>query len=110
MTSLVVREKVEEAVGVVSDCAQTCEACAQRCMNDPSMLDCARICLDCATVCDALTVLLARESSSYPLLSGVCADICDACATEGEKVDVYHSRTCAQACRRCAEACRSLAA
>jgi hypothetical protein len=105
MTTQLVTGKVKEALGVVSDCAQT-----RDCMNDPSMVDCARICLDCATVCAATAVLLARESKSYRTLCRVCADICDACAKECEKFDVEHCRVCARACRRCAEECRSLAA
>lgn len=110
MTTLLATEKMQEALGVVSDCAQTCEACAQRCLNDPSMVDCARVCLDCATVCSTMIVLLARESRWYRSLSPICADVCDACASECEKFNVYHCRICAQACRRCAEECRSLAA
>lgn len=110
MTTLLATEKMQEALGIVSDCAQTCEACAQRCLNDPSMVDCARVCLDCATVCATMIVLLARESRWYRSLSPICADVCDACASECEKFNVYHCRICAQACRRCAEECRSLAA
>ena len=61
MTTLLATEKVRKALGAVSDCAQTCEACAQRCLSDPSMTHCTRVCLDCATVCATMIILLARE-------------------------------------------------
>src|SRR5258708_7399903 len=110
MATQLVTDKVKAALDAVSDCVQTCEACAQQCMNDPSMLDCARTCLDCATVYSARVVLLARESKFYPAFCRLCADICGACATECEKYDVEHCRVCARVCRRCAEECRRLAA
>ncbi len=110
MATQLVTAKVKTALDVVSECAQTFEACAQDCINDPAMLDCARICLDCATVCGACVVLLARESRYSSPICRLCADICDACAKECYKFDVDHCRVCAQVCRRCAEECRRLAA
>jgi hypothetical protein len=55
--------------------------------------------------------LLARNSDYYDQLCRICADACDACATECEQYDDDDfMRGCAQACRRCAEECRRLAA
>ena len=110
MATQLVAGKVKAGLDVVSECAQTCEACALRCMNDSSMLDCARTCLDCAVVCQALVTLLARESRFYRAFCRLCADICEACANECAKFDVDHCRVCAETRRRCTTECRRLAA
>ncbi len=77
MATPLVARKLQAGLDVLSDCVQTCEAFAQCCINDPSMLDCARMCLDCATICQACVTLLARESHFYPALCRICADVCE---------------------------------
>lgn len=37
MATQLVADNVKAGLDVLTDCAETCEACAQRCINDPSV-------------------------------------------------------------------------
>lgn len=90
-----------------AECATACEFCVGEHIGDKEMAECLRLCIDCADFCAVDMRLLARNSRSSPALCGLCADACDAYATECDRFD---SRRCTEACRKCAGACRQLAA
>ena len=52
---------------------------------------------------------MSRDSEYVKQICNVCADICDACAKEGERyTDMNHCQKCAQVCKRCAKECRKM--
>ena len=66
-----------------------------------------RLLHDCAQICQTSADFMLRTSHYHGLTCGVCAEVCQACAQECERLvagdDVM--RQCADACRQCAESC-----
>ncbi|MDW7617254.1 four-helix bundle copper-binding protein [Peribacillus simplex] len=52
---------------------------------------------------------MARGSTYSKALCQLCADVCDACATECARFEDDHCKRCAEACRQCATECRKMA-
>lgn len=104
-------------VQTTSDCAKACEECATACIqmgdadargHDMTLcITLTRDCADIATLCGRLT---ARGSQFMQSFMNVCAEACEACATECEKHadHMAHCKACAEACRKCADECRSM--
>ena len=92
MASELTEARFRSALDALSECVQTCTACANECIRgvDASMVECARLCLDCAQVCATCVRLLAADSSVYRQYCGLCAEICEACAAECGKFDIDH--------------------
>lgn len=81
-------------------------------MNEPepqAFRDCMRSTLDCAAICRLVAELIARDSRFTREMYLVCAQVCDATASECEKHAADHCRVCAQMCRTCASDCRRMA-
>ena len=92
-------------------CADACDHCAAACLREPDpkpMARCVALDMDCAATCRLAAGYMARGSEFAGALCGICADVCEACATECERHDMDHCRACAQACRRCAAECRRM--
>ncbi len=93
-------------------CAEACEFCATSDLNEPDVklvLSCAQINRECAEVCWTSASLMSMDSQFAKQFCRLCADICDACATECERHNIDHCKRCAQACHSCAEECRRMA-
>ncbi|CAN5559710.1 four-helix bundle copper-binding protein [soil metagenome] len=105
---------------LMDQCLQRCAAvvqaagqCADSCLSGgqaDTMQQCIRLCLDAATISGACAELMARDSSFSGQACGVCAEVCEACATECERHDGDNLQQCAEACRACAHTCRQMAA
>ncbi len=100
------------------ECAEACERCvtANLDMGDQDskhhdMTACIKLCRDCADICTLCGRLEARGSQFMKQYMQLCADVCEACATECEKHADHHAhcKVCAEACRRCAAECREMA-
>jgi hypothetical protein len=101
------------------DCADLCHACHRACVDammyslgrggafaDPDHI---RLLADCIQLTAATADFLLRESPIAGAVCGVCAEACDACATECETYnDERPLSLCARLCRRCAAACQGL--
>ena len=99
-------------------CIESCLACYQSCLGE-SMTHCLesggkhvepahfRLMSTCAEICRTAAHLMLIDSSHAKLLCKLCADICDLCAADCEKLDGMEAS--AKACRDCAEACRKMA-
>lgn len=74
------------------------------------MAPCIQLDMECAAICYAAAELMSLGSDRAKELCRLCAEICDACATECEQHDNDHCRECASACRACAKECREMAA
>jgi hypothetical protein len=107
-------------LSVASDCALSCRACAQSCLESPSVGDlvrCIELATDCATACDAAVSAVMRWSpaadsrpDSAIAFLDACALDAAACAEECERHEAFEPcRVCADACRRCQRECIALA-
>ncbi len=108
MTSDEVRECIKDSL----DCYQTCTETIVRCLNmggkhsEPEHLN---LLTDCARICNTNADFMIRNSTYYPQICGVTADICDECADTCDRFDDDFMKECANVCRRCAESCREMA-
>jgi hypothetical protein len=89
------------------EASEICEWCAEECLGDPEMEECARLCRDVADLTSLHARLMARNSRFSQELGAICADACDACAEECERHDAEHCQVCAEVLRECAESCRA---
>lgn len=66
-----------------------------------------KLMLACAETCRTAAHVMIVGSRHAPHLCAECADICDDCASECERLDDMDE--CVRACRICAERCREMA-
>lgn len=102
-----------------SDCIEHCTACSQICFS-MAMNHCLQmggkhvepahftLMINCAKVCETCATLQSTNSEFSFHICQLCADICDACAKDCERVGDMDA--CVTACKRCAESCREMAA
>ncbi|MBE9166326.1 four-helix bundle copper-binding protein [Pleurocapsales cyanobacterium LEGE 06147] len=106
---LLVHQEYQSSFDVAMYCAVECEHCAEACIGNPEMVECARTCLDCAEICRTAATYMVRGSRFIPHLVSACAEICQACAQECEQYNVEHCQKCAKACHEAVEAYRKIA-
>lgn len=70
--------------------------------------DHARLMIDCATICQTAADFMTSGSHFHARVCGVCADVCEACATSCRELDGMES--CVRACSDCAASCREMSA
>jgi hypothetical protein len=113
------RAKLAAAIDALTNCAQTCTACADACLAEDMVAElttCIRTNLDCADVCTATARVLSRRTGYNAAVTRsvleACLVVCHACAEEcGKHATMHeHCRVCAHACRACEKACRELLA
>jgi hypothetical protein len=66
---------------------------------------------DCAAACAASADSMLRSSPRHGRFCAICAEMCDACAQDCERMADGDAtmEECAKICRRCAESCREMA-
>ena len=102
----------QSSIDACMRCAESCEFCATSDLKEQDvkmMASCAQMNRQCAAVCWTSAALMSMDSQFAKQFCNLCADVCDACASECEHHDVDHCKQCAQACRSCAEECRRMA-
>ncbi|WP_123537301.1 four-helix bundle copper-binding protein [Halosimplex salinum] len=92
-----------------NEAAEVSEWCADECLGDAEMEQCARLCRDVADLTSLHARFMARGSSRSGQLAEACADACEECADECEQHDADHCQVCAEVLRECAESCRNMA-
>jgi hypothetical protein len=100
----------------LSRCIDNCLACHRACLE--TFRHCLMrgsehvqalhltLLLDCAEACRSSAEFMLRGSPHHHLTCRVCAELCDLCAIECQRMD--HDE-CARTCRACAETCRRMA-
>ena len=91
------------------EATEVCEWCADECLGDADMEECARLCRDVADLTSLHARFMARGSGYSDHLAAACADACEACADECEQHDADHCQVCADVLRECARSCREMA-
>ena len=105
-------EQFRSCVEACQKCTAECEHCATACLQEPDVsarTRCVQLLRDCADICVLSVQWMARGSSYANKICGLCADTCEACATECARFKDEHCQRCAEACRRCAAECRQMA-
>lgn len=97
------------------NCHRMCEQTALHClhMGGPhASPDHIRMMLDCAQICQTSADFMLRGSAFHHRTCGVCAEICESCAKDCERLanGDQQMQACADACRRCVETCSRMAA
>jgi hypothetical protein len=102
-------------------CISNCMSCAAVCLQTVTYClqqggkhaapDHIRLLEDCVQICKTSADFMLRGSPLHTRTCGVCAEVCDKCASEceGFSGDVV-MKACAETCRRCAESCRKMSA
>lgn len=95
------------------ECHHVCEETISYCLQRGGKhADAAHIKLltDCSDICRMVADFMVRGSQFHTVVCGICADVCQACATDCERFgDDEQICRCAQACRECAGTCRQTA-
>jgi len=102
-------ELMAECIDNCFEAAQACEWCADECLGDSEMEQCARLCRDVADLTTMHARFMARDSNYSQQLATACAGACEECAEECERHDAEHCQVCADVLRDCAETCREMA-
>ncbi|NIC00887.1 four-helix bundle copper-binding protein [Halobacterium sp. R2-5] len=102
-------DEQRECIENCNEAAEVCEWCADECLGESDMEECARLCRDVADLTSLHARFMARSSQYSGDLASVCADACEACAEECDRHDADHCQVCADVLRECAESCRNMA-
>jgi hypothetical protein len=108
------KERFKTCIDACNACATACEHCAAADLKEEQvkmLIDCILMDLECSTICRATVKIMTINGKFADQMCAICAQACDACATECEKhIHMEHCKTCAEQCRKCAGECRKMAA
>mmetsp|Transcript_23632 Transcript_23632/g.33072 ORF Transcript_23632/g.33072 Transcript_23632/m.33072 type:complete len:128 (+) Transcript_23632:323-706(+) len=104
---------LEECAKMCVECASTCSKTETYCImkggahTDPNHLT---LMVDCKEICIVAGDFMIRGSENHSLTCGICAEICEKCANDCQRVDPNDKvmKECAEKCTECAEMCRKL--
>ncbi len=106
---------VQDAIDECQHCHSICVATIRHCLDlGGRHAEAGHITLmsDCAQVCTMAANFMLRNSRFQKQITGLCAQVCHACADDCERLDGEDRmmRECAEACRRCASFCERIPA
>lgn len=96
-------------IEICNEATEVCEWCADECLGESEMEECARLCRDVADIASLHARFMARGSTYSTDLAATCAQVCDACADECAQFEAEHCQVCAEVLRECADSCRQMA-
>ncbi len=111
-SELMVSDEVRECLKDSLDCYQSCTETITRCLTmggKHAEYEHLNLLMDCARICNTNADFILRNSTYYPQICGITADICDECADTCDRFEDDFMKECASVCRRCAESCREMA-
>jgi hypothetical protein len=105
--------------GRMAECIERCLECHKVCIQviaqclhkggEHAAPEHIRLLLDCAEICQTSANFMLRGSEHHTQTCGVCADVCEACTEDCERLGDAMMKQCAEACRRCAASCSEMA-
>jgi hypothetical protein len=101
-------DEERECIELCNEAVEVCEWCADACLGDEEMEECARLCRDVVDLASLHARFMARNSQYSETLAELCAAACEACAEECGKHDAEHCQACADVLPECAQSCRSV--
>jgi hypothetical protein len=107
-----IHHKCAEACG---DCMHACEEAFHHCYRKVTAGDMAHakamhLCVDCGDICGSSVKLVARMSPLMTFTCRACAECCDTCLVECEKLNDRdpEMKTVIESLRLCAKSCRDM--
>jgi hypothetical protein len=105
-----VHERCAEAC---SDCAKECNRAFHHCYEQVASgkvghAKAMHLCVDCGEVCSTAAKLVARISPLMVHTCRACAECCDACFIECEKLNDPEMREVLDSLKKCAAVCREM--
>jgi len=100
-------EEERECIEICNEAAGVCEWCADECLGDEEMEECARLCRDVADIASLHARFMARNSNYSKQLAEALRRRLE-CAEECERHDAEHCQVCAEVLTECAESCRNM--
>jgi len=113
INKVVMNSAYKASIDACLQCAAACDYCASSCLKEldvNQMAKCMQLDMECAAICRTAAQLMSIESDYANAVCQLCADVCNACASECKKHDMDHCQRCAEACSGCAEECSSMIA
>lgn len=101
-------EKERECIENCNEATEIAEWCADQCLGDEEMAECARLCRDVADLTSLHARLMARGSEYDTHLAEACVDACEDCIDECRRHDAEHCQVTADVLEECAETCRDM--
>jgi Domain of Unknown Function (DUF326) len=111
-SEIITTDEVRECIKDSLDCYQNCTETIIKCLSmggKHTKYKHLNLLMDCAKICSTNAEFMLRNSTYYPQICGITADICDECADSCDRFDEDFMKECASVCRRCAESCREMA-
>ena len=106
-------EEMQRCIQNCLNCGSICQETLTYCLQqggkhaEPGHI---RLLVDCAEICQTSANYMLRMSDLHGRTCGVCAEVCDRCASSCEQFgNDSQMAACADACRRCAQSCRTMA-
>lgn len=93
-------------------CHSICQQTIQHCLGMGGQhvaKDHIRLMQDCVQICETSADFMLRGSPLHVHTCAACAEVCQQCAEDCDRLDGPEMKRCADACRSCAESCRRMA-
>lgn len=100
-------ECIQNCLGCYVVCAETFTRCLKL-GGKHSEREQINLLFDCAKICNINADFMLRNSTRYPQICSLTANICNECSGECDKFEEGFMKECARVCRRCAESCREM--
>ena len=103
----------EKCADACSDCAKECNQGFHHCYKQVQAgkaghAKAMHLCVDCGEVCSTSAKLVARMSPLMTITCHACAESCEACLAECEKLNDPGMRETVESLRKCAASCREM--
>jgi hypothetical protein len=104
----------EKCADACSDCAKECNQGFHRCdkqvqAGKAEHAKAMHLCVDCGEVCSTSAKLVGRMSPLMTITCQVCAESCEACIAECEKLKDPGMKETIESLKKCAASCREMA-
>jgi hypothetical protein len=106
-------QHLQHCIDNCTRCHQSCLSMIEHCQKQGgahARPEHIRLLQDCAQICQTSADFMLRHSPLHHLTCGACAQICELCALECEKMASGDSmmQECASICRACAQSCAEM--
>jgi hypothetical protein len=105
-------DNISSCIEACEQCVKECAQCRNACLEEERIEDlvrCIKLDGDCIALCDLTIRMLSAGSQFSEKICNLCAELCEACASECENhPEMRYCKKCAEVCRACAEECRAM--
>ena len=103
----------EKCADACFDCERECSEAFHHCFKQVTAGKSAHakamyLCVDCADICSTAGKLVSRMSPLMTITCHACAECCDACVAECDKLADSGLKECCEALRKCSTSCKEM--